>query len=102
MVSEIPEHSTLERFGRVVANHIPCGTLNYRHFTILNPIGDKEIPNVNVLFTFSDKFLPNLLQNNGTIVGLVQEIISNIVPFGFFCVDILFFGANNWESTPQR
>ena len=29
LVSEIPEHITLERFGHVVANRIPCGTPYY-------------------------------------------------------------------------
>ena len=53
LVSWITEHITLKRFGHVFANHISCGTPEYWKFTIINPIGDKEIPNVNVMYNFS-------------------------------------------------
>ena len=32
LVSELTEQSTLERFGRVVCNHVPCRTPDYGHF----------------------------------------------------------------------
>ena len=75
---------------------------------------------------FSTRGLPIFLQKNGTIVVLVQAIVPDNVPLcrneilgpkngwnevvnahnfclrGNFRVDILFFGANNWESKPQR
>ena len=82
--------------------------------------------NVNLLCPFSAQGLPILLQNNETLVVLIQAIILNIVALcrneisdptdiwhkvinshdfclrGYFFVDILLFGANNWKSTPQR
>ena len=80
LVYEIIEHITLERFGNVVVNHIPYGSLDYRHFTVIKPISDKEIRNVNVLFSFADWGLPTIFQDNGTIDVLVKVIIPEIVP----------------------
>ena len=74
LVSEIPEHSTLKMFGHVVTNHIPCGKPDYWNFTITNPIGDKEITNVNVIFPFADLGLPIIFQINGTISVMVHTI----------------------------
>ena len=75
---------------------------------------------------FSSQGIPILLQKNGTLFVLAQAIMPEIVPLcrneisgpeddwqevvnahnfclhGTFCVDILFCGANDWESTPQR
>ena len=79
LVSELPEHSNLKRFGHVVANNTPCGTPYYWHFTILNPTGDKQIPNINVLCSFSALGFPIIFQKNRTIFFLLHDNILNIL-----------------------
>ena len=110
-------------FGHVFTNHIPSRTPDYFYFSILNPIGDKEIPNFNVICYFASQGPPIFIQKNGTIVVLLQDIIPDIVPLcnneilgpsdgwyesvhdfclrGTFRVDLIFCGAKDWESTPK-
>ena len=99
-------------------------TIDTSQLLTLSVINKK--PNVNVLCSFASRGLPILLQNNGTLVDLVQAIILNTVELcrneilvpedrwheaisthdfclhGTFCVELLFCGATNWGSKSQR
>ena len=125
LVFELPEHSTLKRFGHLVPNNIPCSTPCYLKFVIIKSIGNEKIPNINVLCTFSARVISILIPKNRTIVVLTQTIILNRIascckkipgpediwnevinthnlrPRGNICVEILFCGANGWECTSQ-
>ena len=93
--SELPEHITLKRFGHTVANYIPCGTPAYWHFTIINPISDREIPSANVICPFSAWGLPIIIQKNETIVFLVQAIIFSTLAL---CRNEISGPADSWHE----
>jgi hypothetical protein len=46
LVPEFSEQSALEWLCRVVFNHVPCGTPNYRHFILTYSISDKGVTSV--------------------------------------------------------
>jgi hypothetical protein len=82
LVAKLLEQSTLEWLRRLVTNHVPRGTPDYRHFVFTNTIGNKKIPNVNVLRALTARSFSVGLQENRTLVVLEKDVILDIVTLG--------------------
>ena len=48
LVTEFIEQCPLERLGEVVGHHLLGGTVLNRDFFVCDPVGDEEIPDVDV------------------------------------------------------
>jgi hypothetical protein len=82
LVSELSEQTALERFGRVVSNHVFRRTPDYRNFFLVNAVGYEELPNVDVLRVSAARSFPVLFQKNRALVVLEQDIIPDVVTLG--------------------
>jgi hypothetical protein len=64
--------------------HVSCRTPpNGRYFVVANSISDEEIANIYVLRVFAGRSFPVFLEENGTLVVLVNDVVVDRVTLGF-------------------
>jgi hypothetical protein len=78
-VPEFLEYSTLERFCRVVANHVTRWAPDDRQFVTLHSIRDEEVADINVFRALAARNLSIRLEKNRALVILVQDIVLDPV-----------------------
>jgi len=80
LVSELAEQRTLERFSCIITKHVPGGTPFDSDLTLTDSVGDKEIPDIDMLRVLAARSLSILLQKHGTLVILKHHIAIDLIP----------------------
>jgi hypothetical protein len=75
--------------------HVPRRTPDYGHFFLVNSIGDEEIQNVDVCRALAASSFSVLLEENGTLVVLKQNIVSDFVTL---CLHEIPSPADRWHE----
>ena len=81
--SELVELASNEWFGHVVSKHIISWTVLCLEVTLCNLVSHKEAPNVQVSSSLAQACLAILLQSNGTLVVLMEDILFDWTPLCF-------------------
>ncbi len=79
LVSELPEQSTLQGFGHEVSDHVSGWTPDQWYVALVDSIGNKEVPNIDMLRMLAARSLSILFQKNCALVVLEQNIVLNLV-----------------------
>ena len=123
LVSELLEKSALGGFGHEVCNHVSRRAPFHRQLLVLDPVGYKKISDVDMLRPLAARSFAVPLQEDGTLVVLVDDIVSDFISLGFHeisspaycwhqiihtdqfgfrgasCVQLLFCGGGDGKSS---
>jgi hypothetical protein len=79
MCTEFLELSTLEGLGEEIGHHVTSGTIFNTEFTILDPVGNKEVSDVDVTGAAAAGSASITFQQDGTLVVLENNVVACIV-----------------------
>ena len=76
---EFLEQFSLERLGHIIAPHLRGRAVFNFEISFLDLVGQEKITNVERTGTLAGAALPVVLQQNGALVFLIQDVLFNIV-----------------------
>ena len=77
--SELTEKPSLQGFRKEVGQHVSGWTILHRDLSLINAVGDKEVPSVNVLGPLAAGRPPVPFHQNCALVILEHDVFLDLV-----------------------